>query len=203
LPAIGTAVLLAVGFVRFFEGARAEAERLGLRALVGVFVAVQCIAAWSHARDYASDFDFWDATRKAAPRSAKAHLNYSLMIGARGDLATRLAENEEALRLAPNWPMANVYEGDVLCRLRHTREAVPHFLRGFSLAPDDEHLVAAGLQSLWDAHQLDVDSAVRGDLQDLANQHPGSWLGFLVRDTLENAQQRNGVDRKYLLHVVQ
>ena len=203
LPAIGTALLLAVGITRLFESARSDAERVGQRALLGVFFAVQSIAAWSHARDYASDFDFWAATRKASPRSAKAHLNYSLMVGARGDLPTRRAETEEALRLAPDWAMANVYEGDILCRLRRAREALPYFVRGFSLAPNDEHLVAAGLQSLWDAHQLDVDSAVRADLLDLAGQHPGSWLAYLVKDTLENGQERRGVDRRYLLRVIQ
>ena len=202
LPAIGSAVLLAVGFVRVFETARSDAERVGLRALLAAFVAIQCIAAWRHARDYASDLDFWEATRKAAPKSAKAHLNYSLAVGARGDLAARLAENEEALRLAPNWPMANVYEGDVLCRLRRTREGLPYFLRGFSLAPNDEHLVAAGLQSLWDAHQFEVDSPVPGDLEELADHHPGTWLAYLVRDTVENGTQRRGVDRRYLPRAV-
>jgi len=136
-----------------------------------------------HAFDYTNDLVFWDATRKAASNSAKAHLNYSVMLGARGDLEGRLASNEVALRLAPSWPMANVYEGDTLCRLHRAPEALPHYLRGFSLGSNDLNLVALGLQCLWDEHQLDDDSTVRSELQDLADQYPGScssiwWTTF-------------------------
>ena len=75
------------------------------------------------------------ATRKAVPRSAKAHLNYSVMLGARGDLPGRLESNGTALALAPQWPMASVYMGDTLCRMHRAPEAVPHYERGFSLGP--------------------------------------------------------------------
>ena len=59
-------------------------------------------------------------------------------------------------------------------------------------------LIALGLQCLWDEQQLsDDDSAVRGDLQDLAEKYPGSWLKYLVDDTLANGQQNRGVTPKY------
>ena len=104
---------------------------------------------------------FWNATRKAVPRSAKAHLNYSVMLGARGDLPGRLESNAVALELAPQWPMASVYMGDTLCRLHRAPEARPHYLRGFALGPNEMSLIALGLQCLWDEQQLGDDSTVR------------------------------------------
>jgi len=194
-PAIGSAIILALAFRRLL-GAQGSAR---LPAVVGLlaFFWFQCEAARRHAFDYTNDLVFWDATRKAVPRSAKAHLNYSVMLGARGDLEGRLASNAVALELAPGWPMANVYEGDTLCRLHRAEEALPHYLRGFSLAANDMNLVALGLQCLWDEHQLEDDSSARKELQELADQYPGSWLKYLVDDTFANGDENRGVSPKY------
>ncbi|HXN32689.1 MAG TPA: tetratricopeptide repeat protein [Polyangiaceae bacterium] len=194
-PAVGSAIVLAIAFRRFVT-AGGGVGRLGIGALL-VFFAVQCAAARRHAFDYTNDLVFWDATRKAVPRSAKAHLNYSVMLGARGDLEGRLVSNGAALGLAPGWPMANVYEGDTLCRLHRGEEALPHYLRGFSLGSNDMNLIALGLQCLWDEHQLDEDSSARTELQTLADQYPGSWLKYLVDDTLSNGDENHGVSPKY------
>jgi hypothetical protein len=194
-PAIASAVILAIAWGCVFARAR-RARAVAVTAFV-VFLGFQCFAARRHALDYANDLVFWDATRKAAPRSAKAHLNYSVMLGARGDLEGRLASNEVALRLAPKWPMANVYEGDTLCRLHRAPEALPHYMRGFSLGSNDMNLIALGLQCLWDEHRLEDDSPVRDELQELADQYPGSWLKYLVDDILENGEKDHGVNPKY------
>jgi hypothetical protein len=194
-PAIGSALALAIIARQAFAGARA-AWPVTAAAFVGFF-GFQCYAARRHAFDYTNDLVFWDATRKAVPRSAKAHLNYSVMVGARGDLEARLVSNGVALGLAPEWPMASVYEGDTLCRLHRADQSIPHYLRGFSLGPNDLGLVALGLQCLWDEHQLDGDSPVRGELQDLGDQYPGSWLKYLVDDTLSNGEEYQGVNPKY------
>ncbi|MDP9151120.1 MAG: tetratricopeptide repeat protein [Myxococcota bacterium] len=196
-PAIGSAMVLAVGFVRLFSAARRGAELATAVALFLLFVGFQCFAARRHAFDYTNDLTFWDATRKAVPRSAKAHLNYSVMLGARGDLEGRLASNEVALRLAPQWPMANVYEGDTLCRLHRAPEGMPHYLRGFSLGPNDMSLIALGLQCLWDEHQLAEGSVARAELQDIADANPGSWLKYLVDDTFASGDSYKGVNPKY------
>jgi hypothetical protein len=196
-PAIGSAMLLAVGFARLL---RAPRDRFGRSLVVGLLVAFagfQCVKARLHALDYENDLAFWNATRKAVPRSAKAHLNYSVMLGARGDLEGRLASNAVALKLAPEWPMASVYMGDTLCRLHRAEEALPHYLRGFSLGPADMGLIALGLQCLWDEKQLADASAVRDKLQDLADQYPGSWLKYLVDDTLSSGEEYQGVNPKY------
>jgi hypothetical protein len=194
-PAIGSAIILAIAWRCIFA-------KIGRWTAVGAgaflfFFLFQCLAARRHAFDYTNDLVFWDATRKAAPRSAKAHLNYSVMLGARGDLLGRLASNEVALRLAPKWPMASVYEGDTLCRLHRAVEAVPHYMRGFSLGSNDLNLIALGLQCLWDEHQLEEDSPARDELQELADQYPGSWLKFLVDDIVENGEKDHGVNPKY------
>jgi hypothetical protein len=196
-PAIGSAILLGIVFAKLLRATR-RIVRLALGALPLVFFfGFQSFAARRHSLDYTNDLVFWNATRKAVPNSAKAHLNYSVMLGARGDLQGRLASNEVALRLAPKWPMASVYMGDTLCRLHRAPEAEPHYLRGFALGPNDMSLIALGLQCLWDEQQLGEDSAAREPLQELADQYPGSWLKYLVDDTFSNGEEYKGVNPKY------
>ena len=196
-PAIGSALVLALCFAWLFDAGRKARALPAAVALFVLFMGFQCFAARMHAFDYKNDLAFWDATRKAVPYSAKAHLNYSVMLGARGDLEGRLVSNDVALHLAPEWPMASVYEGDTLCRLHRAPEAVPHYLRGFELGPNDQSLIALGLQCLWDEHELGEDSAVRGQLQEVADKFPGSWVKYLVDDTLESGEEYKGVNPKY------
>jgi hypothetical protein len=197
-PAIGTATVLGIVFTKLFALGRRVGATPAAAGLFALFLGFQCFAARRHALDYNNDLDFWNATRKAVPRSAKAHLNYSVMLGARGDLEGRLASNDVAMHLAPQWPMASVYEGDTLCRLHKPAEAMPHYLRGFELGPNDLSLIALGLQCLWDEHEIsDEDASARTDLQDLADKYPGSWLKYLVDDTFENGEEYKGVNPKY------
>jgi hypothetical protein len=197
-PAIGTATVLAILFAKLFALGRRIGALPAAAGIFALFFSCQCFAARRHALDYNNDLDFWNATRKAVPRSAKAHLNYSVMLGARGDLEGRLASNDVAMRLAPQWPMASVYEGDTLCRLHRPADAMPHYLRGFELGPNDLSLIALGLQCLWDEKEItDEDAPARTDLQDLADKYPGSWLKYLVDDTFENGEEYKGVNPKY------
>jgi hypothetical protein len=196
-PAIATSLLLGIAFRSIFAWSRPVGVQSAAIGLFIVFFAFQSFAARRHASDYTNDLTFWDATRHAVPRSAKAHLNYSVMQGARGNLDVRLESNRTALALAPDWPMANVYMGDTLCRLHHTSEAWPYYSRGFDLAPNDVSLVALGVQCLWDEKALEEDSATRAELETLASEHPGSWVEYLVHDTLENGADQKGVDPKY------
>ena len=197
-PAIGTATVLGILFTKLFALGRRVGATPAAAGLFALFLGFQCIAARRHALDYNNDLDFWNATRKAVPRSAKAHLNYSVMLGARGDLEGRLVSNDVAMHLAPQWPMASVYEGDTLCRLHKPAEAMPHYLRGFELGPNDLSLIALGLQCLWDEKEIsDEDASARIDLQDLADKYPGSWLKYLVDDTFENGEEYKGVNPKY------
>ena len=199
-PVIGTSLVLAVFFGWLADRARAARDPLSRRALVAgtiAFFLFQGFAARRHANDYTDDLSFWDATRRAVPRSAKAHLNYSVMKGARGDLEARLGANAIALELAPQWPMASVYYGDTLCRLHRAPEAWPHYVRGFELAPNDVNLIALGVQCLWDEKQLAEGSNVRTELDALKDKHPGSWLEYIGRDVLEHGEEHNGVDPKY------
>jgi protein O-mannosyl-transferase len=207
LPVVGTSLVLALALTKVLEGRR---ERLGAM-LLGAFFGVQAFQARSHALDYMDDLSFWDATRRAVPLSAKAQLNYSVMLGARGQLTERLKYNDIARKLAPNWAMAHVYYGDTLCRLasvatppalkpeadvRQARaeRAMPHYLKGFALAPNDPNLISLALQCMWE-EKLVLSHAE--ELNELAEKHPGSWLAFLVSDTLENGEKNAGVQKKY------
>jgi hypothetical protein len=197
-PAIGSAIVLAILFTKLVAASRRAGALPAAVGLFALFFGFQCFAARRHALDYNSDLDFWNATRKAVPRSAKAHLNYSVMLGARGDLEGRLVSNDVALLLAPQWPMASVYEGDTLCRLHRPQEAMPHYLRGFELGPNDLSLIALGLQCLWDEKLIvDEEAPARAELQELGDKYPGSWLSYLVNDIVENGQEFQGVNPKY------
>jgi hypothetical protein len=196
-PAVGSAILLAIAFSKLLDASKRRGNLSAGLSVLALYLAFQCFAARRHAFDYTNDLVFWNATRKAVPRSAKAHLNYSVMLGARGDLPGRLESNAVALELAPQWPMASVYMGDTLCRLHRAPEALPHYLRGFALGPNEMSLIALGMQCLWDEQQLGDDSDVRGQLQDAADRYPGSWLKYLVDDTLANGTEYKGVNPKY------
>src|SRR5690606_16008820 len=150
--------------------------------------------ARAHALHYTDDLAFWRATVVASPKSAKARLNYAVMVGARGDLEERLAHGRRAIALAPRWPMGHVYQGDTLCRLNRADEAWSYYARGFELDPNSQSLVALALQCLWDKKALEPH---RDRLFELADAHPGSWLAFLATDTLQRGAEHNGVDPKY------
>jgi hypothetical protein len=196
-PAIGSSLILAILFRILFDWGR-KARLSGAAIFVFVFfIGFQCFAARRHAIDYTDDLSFWDATRRAVPRSAKAHLNYSVMQGARGRLDIRLESNRQALELAPDWPMANVYMGDTLCRLHRSDEAWPYYAHGFDLNPTDVNLVALGVQCMWDEKGLGEDSPHRAELIALGEKHPGSWLEYIERDVVENGEEHDGVDPKY------
>lgn len=207
LPVVGTSLVLALLASQLLRSRR---QRLGA-ALLGAFFGVQAFQARAHALDYMDDLSFWDATRRAVPRSAKAQLNYSVMLGARGQLRERLHYNDIARKLAPKWAMAHVYYGDTLCRLASTPDpshkpddaaqrlaraelAVPHYLKGFALSPNDPNLIALALQCMWDEK---IVTPHKDELSELGDKHPGSWLAFLVNDILENGEKNAGVAKKY------
>lgn len=196
-PVIGTSMILAVVFSRLLRWTKRFPGhwRWAGVAFVTAFFLFQSFSARRHANDYTDDLTFWDATRKAVPRSAKAHLNYSVMQGARGNLEERRRANVIALELAPNWPMASIYLGDTLCRMHRAAEAWPYYKHGFELAPNDPNLIALALQCLWDEKSLIGN--VSTELAELGPKFPSSWLDFLQRDIIDNGTKNNGVDPKY------
>jgi len=192
-PAIGSSLILGLLLARLAQWKPRRAPLAGI-ALAGSFLAFQSGRAYAHAMDYRDDLVFWRATKNAVPNSAKAHLNYSIMIGARGDLQTRLVESQDAIRLAPKWAMAHVYTGDVLCRMHRVDEAWPHYEEGFKLGPNDPSLIALALQCLWDEKRL-KDFEV--PLRKIVDSEPGSWIAYLGNDTLANGETHHGVDPQY------
>lgn len=193
-PVIGTTLVLAV----LFDAIGGIETRIrGVRvapALLGLFFGFQAVQAYRHAMDYRSDVDFWRATKEAVPNSAKAHLNYSVMKGARGDLQTRLEESKIAMRLAPDWAMARIYTGDTLCRMHRAKEAWEHYAVGFEKDPNGLSLIALALQCLYDEKEL---LAHEDELRTIAAAHEGSWIAYLAIDTLNNHEKNKGVDPKH------
>jgi hypothetical protein len=190
LPAVGMVLLLTPLvplILRRFPSRRTM-------ALVALWFGFQAAQARWHAFDYTDDLIFWRATKNAVTDSAKAHLNYSVMVGARGQLDERLIANRRALELAPNWAMAHVYLGDTLCRLHRAKDAWPSYKRGFELAPNDPNLIALGLQCLWDEKHIEPHEEA---LLAMAEAHPGSWLAYLGADIVHHGEEHGGVEKKY------
>jgi tetratricopeptide (TPR) repeat protein len=191
LPVIATSLVLGLLAAALF---RRRSQVPGVGLLLVAFFGFQAVRARAHALDYSDDLAFWRATRNAVPNSAKAQLNYSVMLGARGQLDQRLAASRRALELAPSWPMGHVYYADTLCRMKRSEQAFPHYRRGFELAPGDQNLIALGLQCLWD--QGAIRSHER-ELLDLADRHPGSWLAYLAHEIVHNGDKHKGVEARY------
>lgn len=194
LPAAGAA--LATGAALAWCLARQRRARFGHAGaiLVILFLGHQAVRARLHALDYTDDLAFWRATARAVPRSAKAHLNYGVMLGARSRLDERLVENRRAMELAPQWPMGHVYYADTLCRLGRVEESWPSYEKGFTLGPNDKNLIALGLQCLWDKGGIEPH---REQLLGMIDRSPGSWLAFLARDILSHGKENGGVDKKH------
>lgn len=220
-PAIGSSMVLAAFFAWLYHRTRPVLDGAPAVGLAALFFTFQGGKAYEHSTHYRDDLTFWTAARAAVPNSAKAHLNYSVMWGARGRLDIRLESNRRALELAPEWPMAHVYLGDTLCRMHRPLEAWPHYAQGFKMAQNDPNLLALGLQCLWDesvpAPEQHPDPTVKpepgtkpeppasvrallryeDELRQMADERPGSWLAYLVHDVLSNGEKNNGVDPKY------
>ncbi len=194
VPAIAWAPL----FAMLLLALRAQAQQRGRARLAAAILIIpllyQAVRAREHAFHYSNDLTFWRATAAAVPRSAKAHLNYGVMLGARGRLAERLAESQTALELAPKWPMAHVYYADTLCRLKRYPEAWTHYRLGFDIGPDHRGLIALGIQCMWDADAMDPRM---DDLMDLAASHSGSWLSYFARTLEKDGKANDGIEKKY------
>lgn len=190
LPAVGLALMLGPALVWLTRAI----PRQGTVIAIGAWLGFEALQARLHAFDYTDDLVFWRATKNAVPNSAKAHLNYSVMVGARGDLNERLAANRRAIELAPRWAMARVYLGDTLCRLHRVGEAWPSYVKGFELGPNDPNLIALGLQCLWEEKAIE---AHHDELIKLSEANPGSWLAFLASDIVYNGKEHGGVQKKY------
>jgi hypothetical protein len=193
-PAIGTSLVLAAAFSWLHQSLQKTPLPWAAGILIAAFFGFQGVQAYRHAMDYRNDLVFWESTRNAVPLSAKAHLNYSVMAGARGDMETRLRESRIAIQLAPKWAMAHVYTGDTLCRMHRPDEAWPYYKQGFDVGPNEMSLIALGLQCLYDEKKL---YTYEDDLRELAQKHRDSWIAYLANDTLSNSETHKGVDPKY------
>ncbi|MBM4357332.1 MAG: tetratricopeptide repeat protein [Deltaproteobacteria bacterium] len=200
-PAIGSSLVLATlaaWLLERFDPDSSPATAGRVRWVVvalGAFFGFQGVRAYLHAMDYRDDVLFWFATKQTVTRSAKAHLNYSVMVGARGDLTTRLTESLIARELAPKWPMAHIYTGDTLCRMDRAEEAWPYYAEGFTVGPNEKSLISLALQCMYDKKTL---LAHEEELRALAAKPTGNtWIAYLVTDTLANHEKNKGVDPQY------
>ncbi len=192
-PVLGTTIIVSLALVAAYDKLRTTQWRQYAWAVPAAFLLFQAGRSYLHATDYRNDLIFWRETKDSVPHSSKAHLNYSVMAGARGQMQIRLEESHIARHLAPDWAMAHIYTGDTLCRMGKPDEAWPHYARGFSLGPGDKGLISLALQCMWDTKTLQKHEP---ELRILSADHPGSWIAFLADDTLRNGDKQGGVQRE-------
>ena len=193
-PVIGTTMVVALALDAVYRAVERRKGALVAAAVPAIFLLFQGGRALVHSFDYRDDLTFWRSTKEAVPNSAKAHLNYSVMIGARGGMTERLAESVIAKQLAPRWAMAHIYTGDVLCRMARAGEAWPHYAEGFKLGPNDKGLIALALQCLFDTKELTAHEA---ELREIITDHPGSWIAYLAGDILDHGEEQGGVAKEH------
>jgi hypothetical protein len=172
--------------------------------IILTFVVGQGVRARLHANDFADDLSFWEAAARAVPNNAKAHLNYSVMLGARGNelrgmttqqaQEARLVENIRATELAPRWDMAFIYVGDTLCQLNRMDEAWDWYVKGMRIGSNNSGLIALALQCMSDKNALIGKEQVARSLV-ASHEFDGTWAQYLVRDTLDRERKCRGLDR--------
>jgi len=193
-PVIGTSLVLASVFALLYDKAKPRNLGAAFAIVVALFFGFQWVQSYRHAMDYRDDLVFWEGTKNAVPNSAKAHLNYSVMQGARSRMDIRLAESLRAKELAPEWAMAHIYTGDTLCRMDRADEAWPHYARGLDLGPNDKGLISLALQCMYDKEILFKHEE---ELQVIGAKHERSWVAYLADDTIKNAEKNKGVDPEH------
>lgn len=192
-PVLGTTMLVTLGLVASYDALKRRPRWTRWAFLVPLlFLGFQGGRAYYQSTAYRDDLEFWYRTKNAVPQSSKAHLNYSVMLGARQRWDERLVESQMAIELAPDWAMAHVYTGDTLCRMGRVPESWPYYKTGFDKGPNDKSLIVLGLQCMWDTKILKEHEQ---ELRKLADDHPGSWIAYLAIDTLDNGDKQGGVKR--------
>ncbi len=186
-PTLGI-VLMAVGI-----GARGGISQMKVRVAL-FFLSFHSVQARAHAFHYSDDVAFWRSASSGSPASAKSYLNLGVMVGARGDLDKRLQYTRFASELVPAWPMGQIYLGDTYCRRGEMPQAMSHYLRGFALAPQSKSLTSLALQCIWEKGAFDSN---KRKLQDLAGEHPDTWLDYFVYELTENGKANRGIPAKY------
>lgn len=197
-PALATSIAIALLLLLLAKKRWTVAAALGT-----LFLFVQSVQTRRHANDFRDDLHFWKSAAEAVPNSAKAHLNYSVMLGARAPeiwkwtttqaQEARLVENIRATELAPKWDMAFIYVGDTLCQLNRMDEAWEWYKKGFRIGSNNSGLIALALQCMSDHQALlgkEKDALALLDEPGVA----GTWLNYLVRDTLDRERKCRGVD---------
>jgi hypothetical protein len=187
-PALAICVLVMLAFL---FAARRNWTAAAIAA--ALYLSGQSIAARMHANDFNDDLSFWESAAHNTPMNAKAHLNYSVMLGARGQelrgmthtqaQEARLVENLRAAELAPDWDMALIYVGDTLCQLDRMDEAWTWYVKGFRAAPSNTGLMALALDCMSTKNALlGKEKEARAIAQE--PQYAGGWLKFMLEDTL-------------------
>lgn len=203
VSALATAVAIAI--VLALLARRSPKWWYAVAGFTLAFLGFQGFKARAHANDFSNDLVFWKSAAEAVPNSAKAHLNYSVMLGARAPeiwgwttteaQEARLVENEWAAKLAPHWDMAFIYVGDTLCQLNRMDEAWEWYKKGFRIGPQNSGLIALALQCMSDhnallAHGADAEALIT----EIEKTSQNSWYAYLARDTLERERKCRGVE---------
>jgi len=138
LPSVGFCWLFAWGCARLLAlGARRQAWRRGLIALLSILGALCAIRIVIRNRDWRDDRTFFTRALAAAPGSFEIHNNLGLWYWNRDDLKGAEREWLEAERCAPAALVVLDNLGLLYTRLKRFDEAMQYLGRALQIAPND------------------------------------------------------------------
>jgi tetratricopeptide (TPR) repeat protein len=138
LPLVGVMGLAVVGGYTLWRrvGALPPVQRAGPALILGL--AVLALAARTVARneDYRSDLSIWRSAVENWPANPRAHNNLGNALANAGRLREAIAQDEEALRLEPDFPEAHNNLGLALASGGRFTEAIAQYKEALRLKPD-------------------------------------------------------------------
>ncbi len=148
----------------------------GAGALAAGLVLSACgWTTWQRNRDYASELTLFAHDAAAEPNNPQALANFGGACAAAGRLLQAESMLTEALRLRPEFPVAQLNLAGVEGRFGRKAEAEAHYRRAIAGSPDSA-LMRLGLFEFL-VHQGRVDEAMRG-VEPWLKARPGHRVAF-------------------------
>jgi protein O-mannosyl-transferase len=162
-------------FFCLFAAAGLRAVSRPRPAWIGIVAvsALLCVLTWRQNRVWRDDATLFREQVATAPKSAKAHLNYGIVLQLAGDNAQARGEFEQSLRIFPEHAHTWYCLGIVLYNLRaEPKLIIETFQRALSLAPM-HHDARAKLAHAFAAFGMREQAlAAATELERLAPNHP-------------------------------
>lgn len=134
LALIGVVALIAAGWGRWQQGARASRHWVPIAAAAAV-IGMLAVLTWRQSALYADGVTLFRATLAENPTSAFVHNNLGLALLEAGRADEAGQHFERALQLRPDFPEVHYNLAGTLLRAGHVEDAIGHFQQAVQLRP--------------------------------------------------------------------